>query len=164
MSAVDTDTRAQALVALAAAMLSEHGLTERGWSFAWNRRASALGVCKYKTRTVELSRPFFDANDDDTALDTLAHEVAHALAGPAAGHGSEWRRWAVKLGATPQATTRAAVRPSETIVWTGTCPVCSHTWSRSRLVASMHGRWHGTCGATQATPIVWKRVNGGMQA
>jgi predicted SprT family Zn-dependent metalloprotease len=157
VSAVDIDTRAQALVQLADAMLTEHGLTASGWSFAWNRRAGALGVCKYKTRTVELSRPFFDANDDDTALDTLAHEVAHALAGPHAGHGSEWRRWAVKLGATPQATTREAVRPPETIVWTGTCPVCSHTWSRARLAAGMHGRWHGTCGAGKATPIVWVR-------
>lgn len=38
-------------------------------------------------------------------MDTVAHEVAHALVGPAHGHDAVWRRKAVELGGsgTPHA-------------------------------------------------------------
>ena len=34
--------------------------------------------------------------------DTILHEIAHALAGPGAGHGPAWKATASRLGATPK--------------------------------------------------------------
>ena len=35
--------------------------------------------------------------------DTVLHEIAHALVGPEARHGPEWKAIAKRLGATPRA-------------------------------------------------------------
>lgn len=38
----------------------------------------------------------------DQVTDTILHEIAHALAGPAARHGPAWKSIARRLGATPK--------------------------------------------------------------
>ena len=40
-------------------------------------------------------------NEDEEVYDTLLHEIAHALAGPGAGHGPVWKAICIKIGAKP---------------------------------------------------------------
>jgi len=76
----------------------------QGWRFAWNKRKTSFGLCRFKTSTVELSLFLTSLeNDEAEVIDTVRHEIAHALAGAKAGHGSEWQRWAKRLGARPRA-------------------------------------------------------------
>lgn len=84
-------------------VLDENGLTNRGWSFAWDRAIRRAGCCDHARRRITLSRPIFqiEGNRDDV-LDTILHEAAHALAGPAAGHGARWKAAAVSIGARPE--------------------------------------------------------------
>lgn len=91
--------------------MADHGLTQRGWSFAFNRRKSSLGLCNYDTKRIELSAFFVAANDDDAVGDTVRHEIAHALAGREAGHGPAWVTVCQRIGATPRRTCATAVMP-----------------------------------------------------
>ncbi|MBP7003371.1 SprT-like domain-containing protein [Amaricoccus sp.] len=72
-----------------------------GWAFAWNRNRTRFGVCRYDVRRIELSGPLAMVEPDDARiLNTVRHEIAHALAGHAAGHGERWRAWARRCGCT----------------------------------------------------------------
>ncbi|MEO0588250.1 MAG: SprT-like domain-containing protein, partial [Planctomycetota bacterium] len=82
--------------------LTRHGLADRGWSVGFNRRKTVCGVCNYTDRRIELSRHHVELNDEPIVLDTILHEVAHALAGSRAKHGPKWKRIAAELGATPR--------------------------------------------------------------
>ena len=109
--------------------LERHRLTERGWRFAWDRAVRRAGACHYERRTVTLSRPIFsiEANRHDVH-DTLLHEVAHALAGPDAAHGPEWRRLARSIGARPERCHALATPPLPLL---GTC-ACGTDHQRTR--------------------------------
>lgn len=83
------------------------GLTD--WILKFNNRLTrALGRCLFVQKTIELQTRFVKENSEAVVLDTIRHEVAHALAGHKAGHGYEWKMWAVKVGANPEATVDAA--------------------------------------------------------
>lgn len=66
-----------------------------GWRFILNTRMSSCGGrCKHERRQVHVAA---------WVIDTLRHEVAHAIAGPGVGHGPRWQKWARILGASPTA-------------------------------------------------------------
>ena len=117
--------------------MRKHGLL--GWTFALARTKSRLGVCKYRTKRIEISEFHVLNNPPEVVLDTLLHEIAHAIAGPAAGHGPAWKAVASRLGATP----RACDSSHETIVtpgdWQATCPSCSKTFHRYRRPLNLTG-------------------------
>ena len=83
-------------------LIREHLSSE--WSFKWNNRKRAFGVCSYRTKTIQLSKPITTHEGEKKITDTILHEIAHAIAGHDAGHGAEWKRVARRLGASPTAT------------------------------------------------------------
>ena len=68
----------------AARLMAEHGLT--GWTFGLTDAKRRLGVCKYRKKRIEISDYYARNNPEESVLETLLHEIAHALAGPEAGH------------------------------------------------------------------------------
>src|SRR3954465_13318301 len=108
------------LETIVAEELRQHGL--RGWTFGLARTGRRLGVCKYTAKRIEIAEFYARNSPEETVLDTLRHELAHALAGPAAKHGSAWKSVAVRLGATPRAgetSHQAVVKPGD---WQASCP------------------------------------------
>ncbi|MCY3564923.1 MAG: SprT-like domain-containing protein [Gammaproteobacteria bacterium] len=81
-------------------LMDRHGLTD--WSFRFNNAERKLGVCRYREKRILLSRGHAANGARDQVTDTILHEIAHALAGPRAGHGSDWKTVARQLGATPK--------------------------------------------------------------
>lgn len=75
-----------------------------GWTFAFNRQRRTLGLCRYRERRIELSRPHAEAGSMAQARETLLHEIAHALAGPGTGHGPAWQRQMRLLNLEPTVT------------------------------------------------------------
>ena len=126
----------------AAHLLTQHGLAQKGWTFAWNKRNKAFGLCNYLTKTIELSTPLFALTTDTSAFDTLLHELAHALAPRGAGHGPKWRAACRLVGANPVRTKSAAqamTAENEAIhtasfKYTATCPRCGYSFGQSRAV------------------------------
>ena len=65
---------------------------EPAWSFEFNRRKRSLGLCFHHRKAVELSLHLVEHNGPEEVLDTLLHEIAHALVGPRHGHDAVWKR------------------------------------------------------------------------
>jgi len=113
---------------LARGLIAEHGLG--GWSFKFNHGKRTLGLCHYDRKRIELSMYFVARNDESAVRDTVLHEIAHALAGPKAGHGPVWRAKCLKIGAVPHRLDRDAVMPKG--YWRAQCPGCGERHSRFR--------------------------------
>lgn len=95
---------------LGRALVSKH-LT--GWSFSWNKRKTAFGVCNYRKKTIFLSTCLTETETEDATTQTILHEIAHALAGPGTGHGKYWRMVAREIGVRAPRSTRAPSAPTE---------------------------------------------------
>jgi predicted SprT family Zn-dependent metalloprotease len=90
------------IVAAIETELARFGLTS--WTAALNdRMVSCYGIARYRERRIEVSWPIAQLNGRDETLDTIRHEVAHAIAGPKAGHGDEWKDACGLTGARPVA-------------------------------------------------------------
>jgi predicted SprT family Zn-dependent metalloprotease len=115
---------------LALDLMGQHGLTPV-WRFRFSRAVTIFGSCQHGTRTIALSRPLAEINEVAEVRDTILHEIAHALAGPGAGHGPRWRKIARELGARPERCTGADAKTVPG-AWVGTCPGCGRTIERHR--------------------------------
>ena len=125
------------LEAMAYQELAKHGL--HGWTFGLARTRRRLGVCKYRTKRIEIAEYYARNSPEESVLDTLLHEIAHAIAGPAAKHGPRWKAVAVRLGATPrscESSGQAVVEPGD---WQATCPACEKTVHFYRQPRSLNG-------------------------
>src|SRR6266496_4809772 len=78
-------------------LLDEHGLSN------WHIRVTTdiskpfLGLCDHKNKTIFLNGFSIDTHPDSELLNTIRHEVAHALT-PSHQHDDVWREMAKKLG------------------------------------------------------------------
>lgn len=88
-----------AATAVAESILAEH--LPREWRFAWDNAVRRFGACHYTKRLITISWPLASRNTAEEFVDTVKHEVAHALAGHAAGHGPKWKAVARAIGAEP---------------------------------------------------------------
>ena len=79
-------------------------LPDSGWSFKWDNAIGRLGVCKYKSKTISLSKRWVASLPESEVIDTILHEIAHAIAGFKAHHGYKWKQACIKLGAKPIAS------------------------------------------------------------
>ena len=100
-------------------------LNLEGWTFGYTNARRRLGVCKYRSRHIQLSEFYVRNNPRDAVLDTLRHEFAHALVGPGAGHGPIWKAAATRLGAVPRACDTSPHTVLEPGDWQATCPACN---------------------------------------
>lgn len=81
-------------------------LFEQGWSFDWNNTKRALGQCHHSKRIIFLSEHFLSCQTMEEWVDTIIHELAHAIS-PSHGHGREWKYVMRCLGvANPTATAK----------------------------------------------------------
>lgn len=98
--------------------LAHNLLRLHGVSGSWDVRIAAnmgrrLGTCNWSKRQIRLSARMISGHSHEQIVDTVRHEVAHAVAFERHGlgikpHGKEWKACAVLLGATP----RASVAPT----------------------------------------------------
>lgn len=105
--------------ALAERLIAEH--LDDSWSFDYDRAKTRAGMCDYARRRITVSRYLTAMEPEEQVRQTLLHELGHALAGPGAGHGPEWRRIAAELGYVGGRTHDGRVA-SEYARWIGTCP------------------------------------------
>ena len=80
-------------------LMGEHGL--QGWKFRWDDGRRTFGRCWHSKKEISLSQRLTKLNSRDKVIETILHEIAHAHAGHAAGHGPTWRAAAVRIGARP---------------------------------------------------------------
>lgn len=84
---------------LARSTMDAHNLYD--WHFAWSRSKRQAGCCNFSNKTITLSAPYVELNTEAEVLDTILHEIAHALVGNKAGHGWVWKAKCREIGANP---------------------------------------------------------------
>ena len=131
----------------------KHGLHD--WTFVLAGTKRRQGACKFRDRRIEIAEFYAQHNPAEKVLDTLLHEIAHALAGPKARHGPAWKAIAKKLGATPRAcdTCRETVTmPGD---WQATCGACNKTYHRYRRPPGLTGY---RCRCSERRPLTFQFV------
>lgn len=125
-----------------------------GYSFEWSRHARTAGMCLYGPRLIQVSRPIAALNSYEDMLPTLFHEVAHGLAGHAAGHGPKWRKLCLELGGNGQRTSQSLTVPIGK--WQAKC-LCGKMYSRIRKPAKGGVYYCPRCPKKQA--LLWTHVS-----
>lgn len=121
--------------------IKEFNLLE--WNFKWTKKLSTYGTCDYKNKTIELSLPIA-VSDKEKAIDTLLHELAHALT-PDDGHGKVWKAKCLEIGAEPKRladnvkldSNLEHLKPNKSNIrkmkyYQLTCPCCTFSIDRHR--------------------------------
>ncbi|MET0813441.1 MAG: SprT-like domain-containing protein [Microbacterium sp.] len=121
-------TELQRVRVWAEALIAVH--LDPSWSFAFDNAKRRAGLCDYTRKRISVSRYLAARYEDDDNHQTLLHEVAHAIAGPAAGHGAAWKRVARDLGYVG-GTTHHGETATELAPWVGVCPA-GHSAYRHR--------------------------------
>jgi len=132
---------------LANQLLTQHNLN--GWKFVWDDKpVNRLGQCRYKLKEIALSLKPATILPFEDSLDTLLHEVAHALT-PGADHGKVWKDKCVELGCKPSAC--ADVNLDVISPLKGECPTCDAVMYACRkpksgiiCVKCMNADYHAT--------------------
>lgn len=96
-------------------LLAENGLTR--WKTVTSKGRRTIGLCNYTTKTINLSRYMLESDDDAYIIDTIIHEVAHALT-PGHRHDAVWRSKAMELGGSGERYAAHSNYPSK---WLGMC-------------------------------------------
>ena len=81
---------------LATRLMNQHYLFN--WSFNWNNRKNAYGVCSHNKRQIYLSKILTPHLQEHEVKNTVLHEIAHALVGGRHGHDYVWRSKAIEIG------------------------------------------------------------------
>lgn len=71
------------------------------WTFKWNTKSTkTAGWTKYDTKTIEVTKNYALKATKNEYINTVLHEIAHALVGDKAGHGPIWKKKAISIGCT----------------------------------------------------------------
>lgn len=93
--------RQQEAKELAEQLFRKHGLDMLGWKLEFNKSPNHLGQCWFGQKVIALSVYMLNSSNLADVTDTLLHEIAHALTGPAhKDHTDEWKRVAISIGCT----------------------------------------------------------------
>ena len=131
--------------ALAKLKMLEHKLYD--WKFVWNNRKVHLGLCRYGRKSIELSKSYVNLNTVELVLDTILHEIAHALDTSRSHHGPQWKQICLNIGARPVRVKANAIMP-DTYKHEYKCPKCGYVFKMHRRLSDEKHRWHRTCGRT----------------
>jgi len=84
---------------LCKAELKKHGLTEWGVRLTTDANQPFLGMCVHRDKVIILNAHHIDIHPDLEVVDTIKHEVAHALT-PGHAHDEVWAAKAREIGCT----------------------------------------------------------------
>lgn len=78
-------------------LMTQHDLIKKGWRFRFDHAKVRAGMCCYDQKIISVSQHFIESASSSEILDTLLHEIAHALT-PKHGHDRVWRQVALAIG------------------------------------------------------------------
>lgn len=136
---------------LAGVLFQKHGLVN--YSFGFDRAVRRAGLCNYTQRRITLSKHFVATASLESVEQVLLHEIAHALAGQAAGHGRIWKAKATALGYRHEKLTGEEISKSSA-KWLGICPN-QHSHYRMRKPTRMLSCKHCAPAFSKSYLISW---------
>ena len=106
--------------------LQRYDLADEGWTFRWDRARRRFGSCDYGRKQITLSIHLAKLNTLAQCMDTVLHEVAHAIAGQKAGHGPAWKKACRQVGAQPERCYTLDEVNQPLSKYIRYCPCCGH--------------------------------------
>ena len=125
---------------LAVTLMKKHRLIDKGWTFKYDNAVKRFGVCRFRSKTIGLSRKLVLLNDKEQVMDTILHEIAHAIAGHKAGHGIEWKRVCIQIGAKPERCYDTDDTNVVELKYYAKCGACGKEHQKARLVNKLARR------------------------
>jgi predicted SprT family Zn-dependent metalloprotease len=113
---------------LATGLMRRHGLD--GWQLVFDNAKTRAGICRAEPREIGLSRVLTQLHSEAEVRETILHEIAHALVGPAHGHDAVWRARARQIGCAADRCVPDSA-PRVPGPWVATCPA-GHRTTRHR--------------------------------
>lgn len=92
-------------------LLDSHGLEDWHIRLTIDLTKPFLGLCSGKDKCIILNAHHIDTHPDVEVIDTIRHEVAHAIVGTEHGHNDIWKAKAVELGAAPTICSTMSLDP-----------------------------------------------------
>lgn len=132
---------------LALTAMRAHGLN--GWTFSFNRSKTTFGMCYHTRQEIQLSSMLTQHADRHQVIQTIGHEIAHALVGKAAGHGPVWKTKMRSMGLSPdrcgETNEQQKIVLAAAAKYLVTCPIDGkQIATMNRLVKTRRNRRTGT--------------------
>lgn len=129
------------------------------WEFRLGRSKHRLGVCKFQEKVIEVSEIHARNDPAEIVLDTLKHEIAHALVGPGNGHNETWKAKAREVGCSPDACNSHSKHETYRAPgkWFAVCPTCTKEFNWYKKPKRMSGRYHMQCGESGGSLTIRER-------
>jgi predicted SprT family Zn-dependent metalloprotease len=107
----------------------------KGYQLIFGNAVQTLGSCDYARRKIKLSNHHINGSAPVEVMNTLLHEVAHAIARNKyhqKGHGDAWKKVCLEIGAKPERTSVAYQIKKPKAKWIRYCPTCGKESKRNR--------------------------------
>lgn len=125
---------------MAVNLMNKYGLLTQGWSFKFDNAKVRFGSCNYTDKEITLSRPLCVLNSEEQILDTILHEIAHALC-PGQNHNKVWQRKAIEIGCSGNRCYSSSNVIQPKLKYSAVCKGCNTEFNRTRVV-----RKNSSCG------------------
>lgn len=117
-----------------------YNLRKRGWTFGLSTSKKAIGTCHTGSKKIVISKAFIATNEEklDVLLDTMRHEIAHAIDFEFRGtvdHGRIWKEISNTVTFSRPYATRNNLNPAVVVgetKYTVTCPNCKSQFAQIR--------------------------------
>lgn len=116
---------------LAITTMAKHGLSE--WDFSFTNSQIYFGSCSWSRKLITLSAPLASVNSEKRVMNTILHEIAHALT-PNHHHDEVWASKAREIGCTAKVGWKSIGSGGDTVEiskFTRTCRSCGHELKRN---------------------------------
>ena len=123
---------------------------EPGWQLVFDLAPARGGSCRYREKQITLSVTYCLKASRTEIVDTILHEIAHAIVGPNHGHDATWKAAARRIDCTAERCHHVQHTPPR---WYGRCG-CGQQWERQRLSQGLRTSRCRKCKGT----IEWKRA------
>lgn len=127
-------------------LIEKHDLTD--WRFIFDNANRRGGLCSHSDKIISVSEQYCLHAQDDEIIDTILHEIAHALVGPEHGHDNVWYSKAKEIGCSGNRTHSTVFTTPNYIM---RCEICG--WFTSR-----HKRRRLICKKCR-TPVIYEEYS-----
>ena len=127
---------------LALKLMTQHGLTQKGWTLDFDNAKKRLGLCSSINKKIVLSSCYVLLNEEHVIKNTILHEIAHALVGNEHGHDNVWKRKAIEIGCDGNRCASSKIVITPQLKYTAICKKCGHEHKRNR-----RPKYISSCGA-----------------
>lgn len=125
---------------MATDLMRYHGL--HSWTMKFDNPLRRLGMCNHTKRVISLGIHATTVNTEAQVLNTILHEIAHALVGGSHNHDMVWRLTCIEIGGDGERCSTIAVKaPAKYKISCQNCLAVFGFYRRPRVLNNLAGAW-----------------------